>query len=110
MRAYLTDQATSPDVPAAAPKADGPPNRPHLSIVMPCYNEEAIVGYTIPRLITTFERAGYTLELVAVDNGSHDRTGEIIHPALLYVVDREGRLAYALGGNAGVLAAAVQTL
>src|SRR5689334_3598681 len=64
--------------------------RPALSIVMPCYDEEAIVGYTIPRLVTAFERAGYTLELVAVDNGSHDRTGEIIrscaerHPSVVY--------------------------
>jgi len=37
-----------------------------------------IVGYTIPRLTTAFEKVGYRLELVAVDNGSSDRTGEII--------------------------------
>jgi cytochrome oxidase Cu insertion factor (SCO1/SenC/PrrC family) len=51
-----------------------------------------------------------TLNAWRVPRTRNDRTGEIIHPALLYVVDREGRLAYALGGNAGVLAAAVQTL
>lgn len=45
---------------------------------MPCYNEEAILGYTIPRLLSVFEEAGHTLELIAVDNGSTDRTGEII--------------------------------
>jgi glycosyltransferase involved in cell wall biosynthesis len=45
---------------------------------MPCYNEEAVVGYTIPRLLNAFETAGYRLELIAVDNGSMDRTGEII--------------------------------
>lgn len=49
-----------------------------LSLIMPCYNEEAIIGYTIPRLLAAFERAGYRLELIAVDNGSWDRTGEII--------------------------------
>lgn len=54
------------------------PDAPNLSLVVPCYNEEAIVGYTIPRLLNAFERAGYQLELVAVDNGSVDRTGEII--------------------------------
>ena len=53
-------------------------NAPHLSLIMPCYNEEDVIGYTIPRLVTAFERAGYRLELVAVDNGSRDRTGEII--------------------------------
>src|SRR5262245_34309679 len=51
---------------------------PDLSMIMPCYNEESIVGYTIPRLIEAFDRAGHTLELIAIDNGSHDRTGEIL--------------------------------
>jgi glycosyltransferase involved in cell wall biosynthesis len=52
--------------------------KPDLSIVMPCYNEEAIIGFTIPKLAQAFDKAGYRLELVAVDNGSADRTGEII--------------------------------
>ncbi len=52
--------------------------RPDISLVMPCYNEEASIGYTIPRLFSAFEEAGYRLELVAVDNGSWDRTGEMI--------------------------------
>jgi glycosyltransferase involved in cell wall biosynthesis len=51
---------------------------PDLSIVMPCYNEESVVGYTIPKLAVAFAKAGYQLELVAVDNGSHDRTGELL--------------------------------
>ena len=45
---------------------------------MPCYNEEEIVEYTITRLYKAFERSGYRLELVAVDNGSADQTGAII--------------------------------
>lgn len=50
---------------------------PHdLSLVMPCYNERDAVGYTIPRLVEAFERAGYRLELVAVNNGSRDGTGD----------------------------------
>jgi glycosyltransferase involved in cell wall biosynthesis len=51
---------------------------PEVSFVVPCYNEEAIVAYTLKRLDSAFRRAGYTLELIAVDNGSTDRTGEII--------------------------------
>jgi glycosyltransferase involved in cell wall biosynthesis len=52
--------------------------KPQLSMIMPCYNEEKIIGYTIPRLVSAFKNAGYALELIAVDNGSVDRTGEII--------------------------------
>jgi glycosyltransferase involved in cell wall biosynthesis len=51
---------------------------PELSLVMPCYNEEAIVSHTISKLLDIFAKAGYRLEIVAVDNGSRDRTGEII--------------------------------
>ncbi|HYQ72685.1 MAG TPA: glycosyltransferase family 2 protein, partial [Gammaproteobacteria bacterium] len=51
---------------------------PLLSLIMPCYNEEDVIGYTIPRLVQAFERNGYPLELVACNNGSSDRTGELI--------------------------------
>ena len=63
---------------------------PDISVVMSCFNEEEIVGYTISQLVTAFEKSGYRLELVAVDNGSWDRTGEIIrdwasrNPSILY--------------------------
>ena len=67
-----------------------PHRRPDLSFVMPCYNEEAIVGYTISKLLGAFSKSGYLLELVAVDNGSRDRTGEVIrkiaaqNPSVVY--------------------------
>lgn len=49
-----------------------------LSLVMPCYNEEAIVAQTIKRVLAAFERADIAMELIAVDNGSRDRTGDLI--------------------------------
>ncbi|HEU4630952.1 MAG TPA: glycosyltransferase family 2 protein [Gemmatimonadaceae bacterium] len=59
--------------------SDGDRERPpDLSIVMPAYDEEAIVAFTVRRLVHAFEQAGHRLQLVVVDNGSHDRTGEII--------------------------------
>jgi glycosyltransferase involved in cell wall biosynthesis len=51
---------------------------PDLSLVMPCYQEEDCIGETAPHLTRTFERAGVDLDLVMVDNGSTDRTGQII--------------------------------
>lgn len=53
-------------------------SEPELSFVMPCYNEQDIIGYTIPRFTAAFKKAGIKLELIAVDNGSRDRTGEMI--------------------------------
>lgn len=51
---------------------------PNLSLVMPCYNEQECVANTIRRLLAAFEAAGHQLEIVAVDNGSTDETGEIL--------------------------------
>lgn len=65
-------------------------NEPDISIVMSCYNEEEIVGYTISQLVTAFEKSGRRLQLVAVDNGSWDQTGDIIkewarrNPSVIY--------------------------
>lgn len=59
--------------------SDGPAAGPDLSLIMPCFNEEDVIGYTIPRLCRAFEREGHRLELVTCDNGSTDRTGEILH-------------------------------
>jgi dolichol-phosphate mannosyltransferase len=63
---------------------------PEFSLIIPCYNEEAVVSHTISRLLDAFTKAGYRLELIAVDNGSRDRTGEILrgwaarNPAVLH--------------------------
>ena len=72
-----------------------PSTQPDVSFIMPCYNEEAIIGYTIPRLVNAFEKAGHRLELIAVDNGSSARTGEMIDElALQYpgIVRHSGRI------------------
>jgi glycosyltransferase involved in cell wall biosynthesis len=62
---------------------------PSLSLVMPCFNEEAGVEQTVRRTLQAFERAEIALELVTVDNGSTDGTGEVLralaaaHPAIV---------------------------
>jgi dolichol-phosphate mannosyltransferase len=53
-------------------------NSPRLSLVMPCYNEEAIVAQTVRRLIQAFERAEIPIEIITVDNGSRDKTLAIL--------------------------------
>jgi glycosyltransferase involved in cell wall biosynthesis len=54
----------------------GTASAPELSLVMPCYNEQDAVGYTIPDLVRAFRGKGHRLELIAVDNGSTDATGD----------------------------------
>jgi glycosyltransferase involved in cell wall biosynthesis len=52
--------------------------QPDLSLVLPCYNEAAMVGHTVGDLLQVFDREGIALELVLVNNGSVDSTGEVL--------------------------------
>ena len=74
----MPDLAHRPAHYDGSPAVDPDGQQPHLSMVMPAYNEEETVAYTVRRLVHAFEQAGHRLQLVVVDNGSHDRTGEII--------------------------------
>lgn len=51
---------------------------PRVSFVMPCYNEELVVQQTVHRFVAAFRARDIPLELIAVDNGSTDRTGELL--------------------------------
>jgi len=52
---------------------------PLLSVVIPCYNEEEVIGETIKRLkVFCDELTGLDVELIFVDDGSRDRTRELL--------------------------------
>lgn len=51
---------------------------PDVSLAVPCYNEEEVLAHTLPALAKAFAERGISLEIVAVDNGSRDRTSAII--------------------------------
>lgn len=50
----------------------------HCSIVIPFYNEEACVANVIEEVHLSLKHAGISFEIIAVENGSKDRTGEIL--------------------------------
>lgn len=49
-----------------------------VSVVVPFYNEEACVEQTCTDLRATLQQAGLQFEIVAVQNGSWDKTGELL--------------------------------
>ncbi|MDO8633695.1 MAG: glycosyltransferase family 2 protein [archaeon] len=49
-----------------------------LSLAIPIYNEEACVEQVITELVEEFKARGIALELILVNNGSIDSSGEII--------------------------------
>jgi glycosyltransferase involved in cell wall biosynthesis len=52
--------------------------RPFLSIVLPFYNEEECVAEVIAEIQATLICSNISFEILAVQNGSKDRTGEIL--------------------------------
>lgn len=57
----------------------------NLTIVIPCYNEEQVLPWTLGKLATLIDRlkteASTDARLLLVDDGSHDRTWELISEA-----------------------------
>ena len=67
-----------PDDPArsggAADRAGG-----LISVVVPCFNEEAVIARTHGRLYRAMQESGHPFELVYVNDGSRDQTLEVLH-------------------------------
>ena len=60
-----------------APKDDKTTVTPRVSIIIPIYNEEAILHAAVVDLIDRLEEFDWPYELVLAENGSKDRTVEI---------------------------------
>ena len=54
------------------------PAAPHISIVIPVYNEESIVEQAAAELTAGLDARGWDYEIVFAENGSKDRTREIL--------------------------------
>jgi glycosyltransferase involved in cell wall biosynthesis len=55
----------------------GPMTTRGISIVLPTYNEEAVIAETVNRCVDVCEKLAPDYEVIVVDDGSRDRTGEI---------------------------------
>jgi len=76
-----------------------------LSVVVPCFNEEAVIGTTYDRICKVLEHHEFRLEMVFVDDGSQDATGRIL--SRISVTDRRVKvvtLARNFGHQAAVSA------
>jgi glycosyltransferase involved in cell wall biosynthesis len=53
------------------------PDKPFISIVMPCLNEEASVQTCVAKASNWLQRSGYPGEVIVVDNGSTDGSPQL---------------------------------
>lgn len=58
-------------------ESGSPLTRRGLSVVLPAYNEETVIAGTIARCVETLSALAPDYEIIVVDDGSRDRTGEI---------------------------------
>ncbi len=50
-----------------------------LSVIIPAYNEEKRIGKTLGEINAYLSRQNYDYEILVVDNGSKDKTRDIVH-------------------------------
>lgn len=64
---------------------------PSLSCVIPAYNEARSLGALVPEILATLQRLSPAVELIIVDDGSHDDTAQVMqtlcatYPQVLYL-------------------------
>ena len=49
-----------------------------ISVVVPCYNEEEVISQTHQRLVNILQKLTLNFEVIYVDDGSRDRTPELL--------------------------------
>ncbi|WP_238013231.1 glycosyltransferase family 2 protein [Dactylosporangium sp. AC04546] len=54
---------------------------PHVTIVLPCYNEEAHVRAELERICAAMDASAYRYELLAIDDASTDATLDVLRQA-----------------------------
>lgn len=55
----------------------GAKTNPHLSLVIPAYNEARRIEFTLEKTISYLNSQPYTWELIVVDDGSNDKTADL---------------------------------
>jgi 4-amino-4-deoxy-L-arabinose transferase-like glycosyltransferase len=63
---------------AITPSSKQPPYRPSISLVLPAYNEQAVIEQAVTEAVTALARIADDFEVLVVDDGSSDATAENI--------------------------------
>lgn len=80
----------------------------HLSIVVPCMNEEESIPLLVDRLATVIEQCSYQAEIILVDDGSTDATWQAIQAAHARVPQVRGLMLSANRGHQVALTAGLE--
>lgn len=79
-----------------------------VSVIIPAYNEEKRIKKTIEKILLYLEKEKYTYELIVVNDGSTDKTKEVVlelHNKKIKCLDNPGNKGKGYSVKAGILAA-----
>jgi glycosyltransferase involved in cell wall biosynthesis len=74
----MTETVTTHEPYARAVREPDDAPVPHLSVVVPVYNEEESIPHLYRRLTVELENLGLSYEIIAVDDGSRDRSFDLL--------------------------------
>lgn len=81
-----------------------------ISIIVPCYNEEQVVGTVLQDLIEYIKRKQLTVEIIVVDDASTDGSAKIISQHPVKLVSHRTRTGYGGAVKSGAAAAQYEWL
>jgi glycosyltransferase involved in cell wall biosynthesis len=93
------ESAATRDAPSIA---ENRAQEPYLSVVIPAYNEASRLPATLDKVMSYLEGCTYTYEVLVVDDGSEDRTADIVeeiaasHPYLTAIRNPHRGKGYAV--------------
>ena len=79
-----------------------------LSVIIPAYNEERRLPPSLEKVVSFLKQQTYTSEVIVVENGSTDRTTEVVQAFIDTHQDAEGKVRLALLHSAPGKGAAVK--
>ncbi len=77
-------------------------DHPDMSVVLPVYNEESCISAVLAELRDALRSAAVSYEIILVDDGSDDRTAELLHA---FAAENPEAVVLRLSANSGQSAA-----
>ena len=76
-----------------------------ISVIIPAYNEEATIGKVLTDLKVVLSKTGLVFEIIVVNDGSTDRTGEIVRETGVTLLEQNCNRGYGASLKDGINAA-----
>ena len=74
----------------------------NISVIIPAYNEEAVIGKVLADLEAVLAKTDLVFEIIVVNDGSTDRTGEIVRETKVTLLENSVNRGYGASLKLGI--------